>query len=106
MSTLLNDSPAGAESSQGSSQKDLVIHEPFVADLLRLLTEGSSGCSIEQLEQINRELMDALWRLRGEWNRNLVVAELTHVFNEVIVDIEEMQKVLQASQESQVLLQG
>ena len=39
-----------------------------------------------------------LWKLRGEYNRNLVVTRLAEVFNETINDIEEMQKVLAASQ--------
>jgi hypothetical protein len=64
--------------------------------------EGSSGCSIEQLEQINRELMETLWKMRGEYNRNLVASKLITVFNDTILDIEEMQKVLQASQASQL----
>jgi hypothetical protein len=42
--------------------------------------------------------METLWRLRGEYNRNLVANSLIGVFNETIADIEEMQRVLQASQ--------
>jgi hypothetical protein len=66
--------------------------------MLTRLVEGSSGCSIEQLEQINRELMETLWKERGEYNRNLVADKLVHVFNQTITDIEDMQKVLAASQ--------
>jgi ATPase family AAA domain-containing protein 2 len=95
---LLNDSPIEPTSSQASSQKDLIIDDFFVDDLLKRLVEGSSGCSVEQLEQINRELMDTLWRLRGEYNRIQVANSLASVFNETITDIEEMQRVLQASQ--------
>jgi hypothetical protein len=94
----LNDSPVEPTSSQASSQKELIVDDYFVDDLLKRLVEGSSGCSIEQLEQINRELMETLWRLRGEYNRNLVANSLIGVFNETIADIEEMQRVLQASQ--------
>ncbi|KAG4420790.1 hypothetical protein IFR04_006070 [Cadophora malorum] len=95
---LLNDSPVEPTSSQASSQKDIIIDDFFVEDLVNRLVDGSSGCSIEQLEQINRELMEELWKLRGEYNRNLVVTRLAEVFNETINDIEEMQKVLAASQ--------
>ena len=98
LANLLNDSPVEPTSSQASSQKDLIVDAYFVDDLLKRLVEGSSGCSIEQLEQINRELMETLWRLRGEYNRNLVANSLIGVFNETIADIEEMQRVLQASQ--------
>jgi hypothetical protein len=95
---LLNDSPLEPTSSQASSQKDIIIDEQFVDEMLTRLVEGSSGCSIEQLEQINRELMETLWKMRGEYNRNKVTGELVKVFNETITDIEEMQKVLAASQ--------
>jgi hypothetical protein len=95
---LLNDSPVELTSSQASSQKELIIDDMFVDDLLKRLVEGSSGCSIEQLEQINRELMETLWQLRGEYNRIQVANSLASVFNETITDIEEMQRVLQASQ--------
>jgi hypothetical protein len=95
---LLNDSPSEHTSSQASSHKDIIIDDSFVGDLLRRLVEGSSGCSIEQLEQINRELMETLWKMRGEYNRNKVASELVSVFNATITDIEEMQKVLAASQ--------
>ncbi|OWP03398.1 hypothetical protein B2J93_7416 [Marssonina coronariae] len=95
---LLNGSPAEQISSQGSSQKEIIIDEGFVSDLLTRLVDGSSGCSIEQLEQINRELMETLWKMRGEYNRSRVASTLAGVFNETITDIEEMQKVLDASQ--------
>lgn len=98
---LLNDVPLPEPtSSQLSSQKDQIVDEAFISDLLRHLVDGSSGCSVEQLEQVYRELMDTLWNLRGEWNRSLVTAKLVKVFNSTIHDIEDMQKVLQASQPS------
>ncbi|KAL2074476.1 hypothetical protein VTL71DRAFT_8254 [Oculimacula yallundae] len=95
---LLNDSPIEPTSSQASSQKDIIIEESFVEDLIRRLVDETSGCSIEQLEQINRELMETLWKMRGEYNRNKVIAGLATMFTETITDIEEMQKVLAASQ--------
>ncbi|KAE8448152.1 hypothetical protein EG329_009756 [Mollisiaceae sp. DMI_Dod_QoI] len=102
---LLNDSPVEPTSSQASSQKDFILDEYFAEDLLKRLVEGSSGCSIEQLEQINRELMEMLWTMRGEYNRNQVASALVQVFNETITDIEEMQRVLNASQPTNSQLQ-
>ena len=102
MANILNDSPVEQNSSQASSEKDLIVDDQWLDDLLNRLTEGSSGCSVEQLEQINRELMEFLWQKRGEYNRTLVGFELTNVFNTTIRDIEEMQKVLKASQDSQL----
>lgn len=104
MANILNDSPI-EPASQASSEKEIITDELFLQDLLKRLTEGSSGCSIEQLEQINRELMTTLWEQRGEYNRNRVAAKLVEVFNATITDIEDMQKVLQASQLSQALSQ-
>lgn len=95
---LLNDTPVEPNSSAMSSQKDQIIDEAFVANLLRHLVDGSSGCSVEQLEQVFRELMDTLWTMRGEWNRSLVTANLVQVFNSTIHDIEATQKVQMASQ--------
>jgi len=103
MANILNDSPVEPTSSQLSSQKDHIsLDDLFINELLGNLTNNSSGCSVEQLEQINRELMEKLWEMRGELNRNSVAFELVKVFNETIVDIEEMQRVLQASQPSQM----
>jgi hypothetical protein len=79
----------------------LILDHQWFDDLLTRLTEGSSGLNVEQLEQLNRELMETLWKERGEWNRTKVAYLLTTVFNETVKDIEEMQKVLRASQESQ-----
>jgi hypothetical protein len=88
---ILNDSPVEPASSQASTQKEVVnCDEYFLEGLLKQLTEGSSGCSVEQLEQINRELMETLWAMRGEFNRNIVAVRLGEVFNETILDIEEM----------------
>ncbi len=98
LANLMN-SPIEPSSSQSSSQKDLLIDEAKLEETLNELTKRTSGCSIEQLEQINRELMDTLWKTRGEYNRTKVGTQILAVFNDVIADIEEMQKVLQPSQE-------
>ena len=105
MSHILNDSPVEQTSSQVSSEKDLIVDHQWFDELLTRLTEGSSGLNVEQLEQLNRELMETLWKERGEWNRSKVAYLLTKVFNETVKDIEEMQKVLRASQESQFSMQ-
>ncbi|KAI9646168.1 TAT-binding protein-like protein 7, AAA ATPase [Ciborinia camelliae] len=101
-SGVADDSLVEVNSTQSSSQKEYIMTEYYATELLENLTDGTSGCSIEQLEQINRELMDYIWKMRGEWNRNKIFTELAHVFNDTILDIEEMQKVLKPSQESPV----
>ncbi|SPO00510.1 related to 26S proteasome subunit YTA7 [Cephalotrichum gorgonifer] len=98
--------PSGDESSlsvrnsgASSQQPTLVPHDGLVNSFLDDITERTSGCTIEQLEQINRELMEEIWRTRGEWNRMKVLKNLTNVFNDTITDIENTQGLLQASQD-------
>jgi ATPase family AAA domain-containing protein 2 len=94
LSSLRN---SGVSSSGGSSQQPLV-HEGSIHQFLYKLVDRTSGCSVEQLEQINRELMDEIWRTRGEWNRMAVLSALTSVFNDTIGDIELIQGKLDGSQ--------
>ncbi|EOO04407.1 putative atpase family aaa domain-containing protein 2 protein [Phaeoacremonium minimum UCRPA7] len=106
MANILND-PVSENSSSirqsgessASSQHLVVLNDGQVQNFLNDLTERTSGCTIEQLEQINRELMDEIWNTRGEWNRMKVLGELIKVFNETMADIEAMQGFAQSSQE-------
>ncbi|KAK3943046.1 hypothetical protein QBC46DRAFT_308201 [Diplogelasinospora grovesii] len=88
-------------SSSGTSSQQPVIHEGKVHEFLTTLADRTSGCSVEQLEQINRELMDEIWKSRHEWNRMHVLTTLTSVFNDTIGDIEYIQGVLADSQAQQ-----
>ncbi|UQC78451.1 ATPase [Colletotrichum lupini] len=99
---ILNDSTSEdiRNSGSSSSQQQPVIHEGQVEQFLDELTERTSGCTIEQLEQINRELMDEIWNTRHEWNRMKVLGDLTNVFNETISDIESIQGLFQQSQQA------
>ncbi|ROV98946.1 hypothetical protein VSDG_03690 [Cytospora chrysosperma] len=94
---ILNDpasdtSPARISGGSSTSSQQLpVVHEGKIKEFLQDLTERTSGCTIEQLEQINRELMDHVWLSRHEWNRMNVLTQLYNIFNDTIADIEEMQ---------------
>lgn len=101
----LHDSPSIEHSrnpgnSDSSPSQQPVIHEGQVENFLDDLTERTSGCTIEQLEQINRELMDEIWKTRGEWNRMKVLGSVKKVFNETISDIEHIQGLLEPSQKN------
>ncbi|KAI0018977.1 hypothetical protein F4780DRAFT_470095 [Xylariomycetidae sp. FL0641] len=99
MANLLNDpSPEETPQSQGQSQQ-VDLDENSAQFLLDELTKRTSGCTIEQLEQINHELMSELWRTRGEHNRMKVHTNVARIFNEAINDIEMTQKVMQSSQD-------
>ncbi|KAK0646140.1 hypothetical protein B0T16DRAFT_327965 [Cercophora newfieldiana] len=88
---------SGVSSSGGSSQQP-ILHEGSIQAFLYKVVDRTSGCSVEQLEQINRELMDEIWRTRGDWNRMSVLSSLTSVFNDTIGDIELVQGKLEGSQ--------
>ncbi|KAL2124028.1 hypothetical protein VTJ04DRAFT_393 [Mycothermus thermophilus] len=75
-----------------------VLDEGSVFRFLQTLADHTSGCSVEQLEQIYRELMDVIWRTRHEWNRMTVLNTLISVFNDTIGDIELVQGPLVDSQ--------
>ncbi|KAI9829250.1 MAG: hypothetical protein M1819_006430 [Sarea resinae] len=90
--------PSGSISSiLNTPDEALIIEEGYVANLLEEIARGTSGCSIEQLEQINSALMECIWLMRGEWNRTKVAREVSHVFNAVIADMEELQDFQPAS---------
>ncbi|KAI1822338.1 hypothetical protein F4861DRAFT_398062 [Xylaria intraflava] len=100
-SNLVNDSSAddGSQSQRQSQQIQQVDVDDHSANFfLGELTKRTSGCTIEQLEQINRDLMFKLWETRGEHNRMKVFSLITRVFNETMHDIEVVQQLLQQSQ--------
>jgi hypothetical protein len=83
--------------STASSQQP-IIDEGRVHEFLQTLADRTSGCSVEQLEQIYRELMDEIWKSRHEWNRMTVLNTLMSVFNDTIGDIELVQGAMVDSQ--------
>lgn len=78
----------------------LVVDDRRVVELHEQLTQRTSGCSVEQLEQINTGLMDSIWRMRGEWNRTRVAAQVIETFNEILVDMQSMQEIGSISQKT------
>lgn len=86
----------------GSSASQPLSVEGAVENFLIEVTEGTSGCTIEQLEQVNREMMDEIWHSRNEWNRMKVLGKIAGVFNDTIGDIESMQGMGPQSQDVDV----
>ncbi|KAE8144270.1 hypothetical protein BDV25DRAFT_167233 [Aspergillus avenaceus] len=78
----------------------LIVDHDYVQSLHQQLTQQSSGCTVEQLEQINTSLMDYLWRTRGEWNRSKVAAGIRDAFNEILEDMQAMQDIGPISQKT------
>lgn len=84
-----------------------LLNEPqlILADLAVMrslddqLVRKSSGLNVEQLEQVMANIMDAIWRTKGDWNRNHAASAVSDTFNETIRDIEECQSILGPSQD-------
>jgi len=77
---------------------EITLSEKQLDELHHQLVERSSGLSVEQLEQVNAALMDAVWRTKGNWDRNQVIVAVAETFNETIKDIEMMQRIFPPSQ--------
>ena len=93
---LLNDPQPEEESSirqsgSSTSASQQLSVDREVEEFIEDVTDRTGGCTIEQLEQINRELMEAIWCCRHEWNRERACARVKTAFNEVIADIETIQ---------------
>ncbi|EED16017.1 AAA family ATPase, putative [Talaromyces stipitatus ATCC 10500] len=82
---------------EGQSPHLIIDHE-YIEKLRTELTLRTSGCTVEQLEQINTHLMDCLWKKRGEWDRTKVAAALQEEFNDVFQDMQENQEFMSMSQ--------
>ncbi|KAF3398246.1 Tat-binding protein [Penicillium rolfsii] len=77
---------------------ELVLDLEYVEHLHRQLALQTSGCSVEQLEQVNTCLMDFVWRKRGDWNRTAVAMGVTETFNSVLEDMQSVQEIGPISQ--------
>jgi ATPase family AAA domain-containing protein 2 len=71
------------------SKSTLAIDHDFVVRLHDDVSSRTTGCSVEQLEQVNSVLMDTVWRTRQEWNRSRVALCVGEAFNKVLEDMEE-----------------
>lgn len=99
INALLNEPSVSAEQQQPATSMRLITDEENFDNLHAELVLRSSGLSVEQLEQVQAGLMEALWQTRREWNRVKVSKTVEGAFNEVIRDMEACQRILKASQE-------
>ncbi|KAF2230676.1 AAA-domain-containing protein [Viridothelium virens] len=107
INALLND-PRPASGPSGSAplgppsqpqHPPLQLNRAYLAELHEELANRSSGLSVEQLEQVNAAIMDAIWKHKMDWNRNNVAVAVQEKFNETIKDIEEVQGIADPSQD-------
>ncbi|KAF2275987.1 AAA-domain-containing protein [Westerdykella ornata] len=81
----------------------VILNETRLQEFQDMLVRSTSGCSVEQLEQINAALMDTIWAQRKLYNRDVVMHAVSTTFNAVIEDISSIQHIMKPSQETQVL---
>lgn len=84
----------------------LSLDSQYVENLHQQLTQRTSGCSVEQLEQINSALINHIWKTRGEWNRNKVAAGVIDTFNSVLEDMQSVQEIGPISQITEAQMRG
>lgn len=85
-------SPGDAHAPTSTTDKDksaLAIDHSLVTRIHDDISSRTTGCSIEQLEQVNSVLMDTVWRMRHEWNRGVVAVKVAEAFNHLLEDMEE-----------------
>ena len=80
----------GQKSSTAKNEDGVrAVDHDFLTELHDNISSRTTGCSVEQLEQVNSVLMDTVWRLREEWNRTHVAMAVVIAFNRVLDEMEE-----------------
>lgn len=77
----------------------LLLSEDLLAKFSKKLVSSSKGLSIERIEQVNSSLIDTLWSLRLDWDRNSIIARLEE-------QLEVILKAIKSSNERQNELDG
>ena len=99
INSILNSPVPGVSRALATLQPQLLIDQALSANLLHNVVAQTSGCSIEQLEQVYSALMNEIWRTRGEWDRGKVALQLNRVFADVMADIHSCQGLAAGSME-------
>ncbi|KAJ5491520.1 Tat-binding [Penicillium diatomitis] len=94
----LKPQPPLFDADQTKPMPELIIDMEHIENLHKQLSLQTSGCSVEQLEQVNTCLMDYVWRKRGEWDRTAVAIGVTDTFNAVMDDMQSLQEIGAISQ--------
>ena len=63
----------------------------YTSNFLETIVSQTSGCSVEQLEQIYSALMSEIWKTRDDWDRGKVARKVGGVFEETMEDIQSCQ---------------
>lgn len=88
------------DSQETGSQAVLEVPDSAIESQLAHIVKATSQCTIEQMEHLNRELMDTIWQTRGEWNRRKALDLVIDSSNITIADIDAVQRDWSPSQRS------
>ena len=99
INSLLNDPTPESSKALTSLQHQLVIDHAYCSNLLEALVSRTSGCSVEQLEQLCSAMMSEIWRTRDQWDRGRVARKVGAILEEVLDDVRECQGMSTGSME-------
>ena len=99
ISSLLNDPGPDSSKALTTTTPRLVVDHAYSAYLLQALISETSGCSVEQLEQIYSAMMSEIWKTRDQWDRGRVARDVGNVFHDVLDDIRVCQGMATGSME-------
>jgi ATPase family AAA domain-containing protein 2 len=63
------------------------LDDSALTDLHTTLARRTHGLTVEQLEMVDARCMDVVWRLRGAWDREVVMLEVRLAVDEVLEDV-------------------
>lgn len=99
INSILNDPAPGSSRALTTVEPRLLIDHAYCSNLLEALVNDTSGCGVEQLEQIHSALMSEIWRTRDQWDRARVARKAGDILNEVLEDIRVCQGMATGSME-------
>jgi len=87
INSLLNDLDPGPSRALANVQPQHIVDQTYTSNFLETIVDQTSGCSVEQLEQLYSALMSEIWSTRGEWDRAKVASKVGMIFTDVMEDI-------------------
>ena len=102
INSLLNDPTPSQSRALTTFRPQHIVDHAYTSEFLETIVSRTSGCSVEQLEQIYSVLMSEIWQTRDDWDRGRVAKRLGRSFEDVLIDIHQCQYVAPGSMEIDV----
>ncbi|KAL6715686.1 TAT-binding protein-like protein 7, AAA ATPase [Lecanora helva] len=97
INSLLNDPAPDSYRALTTTQPRLVVDHAYTSNLHEALAGDTTGCSVEQLEQIYSTLMNEIWKTRDQWDRGKVARKVDYLLREELRDIRSSQGIATGS---------